>query len=414
MNQPLSIIHRLHQSSLHNGFDTVIEEYLAAINHHPQWLDLYHALALYCAKSGKFDMAIVVLKSALQHQPQSAKSWFHLGQVHYEKMDFQASMDCYTHSIALEPSNKTYFQLALSQLCALHLEEGAQNYQYRFSAEELQPYQTLPLWRPQTEASTSLNVLLWAEQGLGDEIMFSRLLEPLQSLPCTWTLQCDERLLRLYQHNYPWLRLVPRTETLSLNQFNAHLPIGDLFIVWPERLQTLPLTTPVLRPIPRPELDWSFPPGKQSIGISWLSINEEFGARRSVPIQDLLTAFHPNQHVIVNLQYLAPAQDLECIQQAGFELIQAADCFADIEGMAWLIARCDQVVSIDNTALHLAGAIGTPTLGLIPYLPNWRWQIHREHCVWYPRVQLLRQTHQDSWKRELAQLALSLSFMSKT
>lgn len=408
MNLPLSVIHHLQQISRHDSFDTVLDEYLSAINSHPQWLDLYQALALYCAKSGQFEMATSVLESALQIQPQNAQSWLYLGQVLYEKMDFQASADCYANAVALNPCDKNRFHLALSQLCAGHLQDGAQNYQLRFSAEELLPYQTLPRWSPHSAAHSSPNVLLWAEQGLGDEIMFSRLLEPLQYLPCTWTLQCDKRLLTLYQRNFPWLSLISRNEPLSLKGFDAQLPIGDLFTLWPERLQTSALSSPVLRPVARPELSWSKQPSKQFIGISWLSMNEDFGEQRSVPIQDLLTAFNPDQQVLVNLQYLPPAQDLAHIAQSGFELIQTADCFNDIEGMAGLISQCDSVVSIDNTTLHLAGALGASTFGLIPFLPNWRWHINGERCVWYPNVQPLFQKNQENWKFEMELLAHTL------
>lgn len=138
-------------------------------------------------------------------------------------------------------------------------------------------------------------------------------------------------------------------------------------------------------------------------------MNEDFGAQRSVVMQELLSAFDPARHALVNLQYLAPPQDLEWARQAGFELISTADCFADVEGMAWLISRCDSVASIDNTALHLAGAMGVQTYGLIPHLPNWRWQVCGGSCGWYPRVQLMIQEQDGRWDAELLTLRQLLS-----
>ncbi|MEX8192085.1 hypothetical protein [Comamonas guangdongensis] len=399
----------LFQLAEHESFEKVVDEYLAAIGKYPEYLELYHALALYCAKSRQLDMAAVILESALQLSPEHAGSWFHMGRILYEKMDFQGSVDCYLKSIELEPSAKSLFHLSLSQLSAGHLEGGAQNYAYRFSGNELQEFQSLASWEPGAKAR---KVLLWAEQGLGDEIMFSRFFVFLRDLPCEFTVECDRRLLGLYTENFPWLRFVPRLlqgQPRQLAGFDAQLPVGGLFTLWPDRVNTPSLMSPLLRPVARPELNWPRESGKQYIGISWLSMNEDFGALRSVSILALLSAFDPARHALVNLQYLASSQDLELARQAGFEVIDAADCFADIEGMAWLISCCDRVVSIDNTALHLAGAMGVPNYGLIPHLPNWRWQVCGGSCGWYPRVQLLVQEREGGWDAELLKLRQLLS-----
>lgn len=408
------ILQKLFGLAENERFEKVVEEYLAAIGRNPEYLALYHALALYCAKSRRLDMAYVALETALQQNPEHAGSWFHMGQILYEKMDFQGSVDCYRKSIEIEPSAKSIFHLSLSQLSAGYLADGATNYAYRFSDEDLTVFQKLSLWAP---AAKSRKVLVWAEQGLGDEIMFSRFFVFLRDLPCEFTVECDRRLLRMYAENFPWLHFVQRPPKgqsrppADLAGFDAHLPVGGLFTLWPERVHTPPLMEPVLRPVSeaRPELGWCRQPGKQYVGISWLSMNEDFGALRSVSMQALLSAFDPSRHALVNLQYLAPPQDLEMARHAGFELVDTADCFSDVEGMAWLISRCDHVVSIDNTALHLAGAMGVHTWGLIPHLPNWRWQICGGSCGWYPHVQLLVQEQEGSWNTELLKLRQLLS-----
>ncbi|MEB5966754.1 MULTISPECIES: hypothetical protein [Comamonas] len=408
MTPPPEILQKLFRLAENGYFENVVEEHLAAISQYPEHLPLYHALALYCAKSQQLDMASVILESALQLKPDHAGSWFHMGRILYEKMDFQGSVGCYLKSIELEPSAKSIFHLSLSQLSAGYLADGAQNYAHRFCDGELQEFHHLALWEP---SEASRKVLIWAEQGLGDEIMFSRFFVFLRDLPGEFTVECDRRLLGLYAENFPWLRFLPRGQPRQLSCFDAHLPLGGLFTLWSDRINTPPLMEPVLHPVPavRPEWGWLRQPGKQYVGISWLSMNEDFGARRSVAMQELLSAFDPARHALVNLQYLPPPQDLERARQAGFELVSTADCFADVEGMAWVISRCDAVVSIDNTALHLAGAMGAPTYALVPHLPNWRWQVCERSCGWYPHVELLFQTQQDSWDAELAQLRQRLS-----
>ena len=67
------------------------------------------------------------------------------------------------------------------------------------------------------------------------------------------------------------------------------------------------------------------------------------------------------------------------------------DLFNDIDGLAALICACDAVVSVDNTTVHLGGALGAPVSVLLPFHPDWRWQLNRSDSPWYPSLTLLRQ-----------------------
>jgi hypothetical protein len=110
----------------------------------------------------------------------------------------------------------------------------------------------------------------------------------------------------------------------------------------------------------------------------------------------------------VNLQYLAPPEHLQAIRDRGFELIDRVDALNDIEGLAALAAHCDAIVSIDNSTLHLAGAMGLRTWALIPRLPNWRWQLQTSRSDWYPSLELLRQALPFDWSAEVEMLRLRL------
>jgi ADP-heptose:LPS heptosyltransferase len=128
-----------------------------------------------------------------------------------------------------------------------------------------------------------------------------------------------------------------------------------------------------------------------------------------VPIERLLDAFLPSQLVLVNLQYLAPPEHLRAIRERGFELIDCVHALNDVEGLAALAAHCDAIVSIDNSTLHLAGAMGLKTCALIPQLPNWRWLLHTPSSYWYPSVELMRQAVAFDWSAEVEALRLRFS-----
>ena len=72
----------------------------------------------------------------------------------------------------------------------------------------------------------------------------------------------------------------------------------------------------------------------------------------------------------------------------------------DIDGLAALITACDLVVTVSNSTAHLAGALGTPTLLLLPQSRGrlWYWFNDRNDSPWYPSMRIERQKVGQSWK----------------
>ena len=77
----------------------------------------------------------------------------------------------------------------------------------------------------------------------------------------------------------------------------------------------------------------------------------------------------------------------------------------DFGDTARLLQRLDLVLSVDTSVAHLAGALGLPTLLLLPHFPDWRWGWEGEGTPWYPTLQLFRQPTPGDWDAVLAQVA---------
>lgn len=68
----------------------------------------------------------------------------------------------------------------------------------------------------------------------------------------------------------------------------------------------------------------------------------------------------------------------------------------DFQDTAEIISGLDRVVSIDTSVAHLAGALGKPTLVLLPrHSFDWRW---RPKSPWYPSVATARQHAPGDWE----------------
>ena len=84
-----------------------------------------------------------------------------------------------------------------------------------------------------------------------------------------------------------------------------------------------------------------------------------------------------------------------------FDYGSRTETFADLAGV---MANLDVVVSVDTAPLHLAGALGVKTYGLIQRSPDWRWGLAGERTMWYDSVTLLRQERLFDWDSCVARL----------
>ena len=84
----------------------------------------------------------------------------------------------------------------------------------------------------------------------------------------------------------------------------------------------------------------------------------------------------PKGAVLVNLQYGNFESEFENLaSEFGHVALsfRAVDKWSDLEGLASLIDACDEVVTIDNSIVHLAGALGKKCNLLLPLGADWRW-----------------------------------------
>lgn len=346
--------------------------------------------ALDLASRRQFDDALEIINRNIESVRGNSLNYFIKGRIHHELLDYESSALAFEKCIKRDKNNKkAKFYLGLVYLTLGNFEKGCRYYEFRHEHETIQKFKSVKSWSPRSKPG---KVIIWAEQGIGDEVMFLQFLPFLKNIAHNFTLECDNRLHPIFSQNYPWLNLIPRGIDIELSKFDYHFSIGNLLKFYHKRRSEL--CSPVLRAGDSKKVnalaERYTSKGLSLTGLSWLSMNADYGLRRSRPVETFCEQLDPSKTAIVNLQYLAPESEIDKIRSMGFHVIDQIDCHQDIPAVFSLISKCKKIITVDNSVAHFAGSLGANTEIWVPALPNWRWGLGVQSSYWYPSVTLQR------------------------
>jgi len=119
-----------------------------------------------------------------------------------------------------------------------------------------------------------------------------------------------------------------------------------------------------------------------------------------------------NNITFINLQYGDTRSEVKALsQKSHIDMItdKSINPLKDLDSFAAQIQACDLIISIDNSTIHLAGALGKPVWTLLSYVPDWRWMTARNDSPWYPSMQLFRQKKPDDWTSVIEKVKKALT-----
>ena len=362
------------------------------------WFDRGNALR----HQYKFEQAIKSYNTALELKTHYFEAYNNLGKVYQDLRQMDKALEFYNEALSIKPDyeaanwNKALYFLRLGDY-----PQGWKLFEWGLRNGQRGPAlkSTKPLWSP--ERPPADRVLCYSEQGLGDEIMFGALLPELEKRCSSLSVIMDARLIPLFQR---WLgsavQFIPRSEKLSEADYDSQIAAGSLcqyfrpseasFRRGPAYLKACPKRKREIKELLKPLRA----PGRKLCGISWRSKGARSGRERSLTLAELLKKAALTGYDFVSLQYDEQPGEVVAGRKETNETIftcPSLDTFKDIEGVAALIQCCDLVVSVDNTTVHLAGALGIPTRVYLPYISDWRWMMEREDTPWYRALCLVRQ-----------------------
>lgn len=262
----------------------------------------------------------------------------------------------------------------------------------------------VPIW----DGTKNKTVLVYGEQGLGDEIMFASMLPDLLKTNAV-VLECHRRLATLFKKSFPEMPVYGTREDQVVDWAYNHpidyrMAIGSLGKFY-RRSREAFAGTPYLKADALPKGD------KFRVGISWKGGGAKLGRvqKRSIPLSWWKSVLNIPEVEFVSLQYgNGKEEELDLMDALGYrikrmdEYVEAVDYYET----ARLVKSCDLVISICTSVVHLAGALGVKCWVAVPRWPAWRYQ-NSGPCPWYRSVRLYRQPEatQEAWFSVIARVA---------
>ncbi|MCC6532787.1 MAG: glycosyltransferase family protein [Burkholderiales bacterium] len=401
----------------------------------PMRSDLHCELALALNRAGRVAAAVQAYRTAIALNPRAAAAHINLGLVHLQQLGeareaeahFRAALavdatrvealanlglalhdqgrhvevfELYRHALRQHADHtELRWNQALARLSLGDYAQGWPDYELRFSRPGGRKLGRFPYpdWDGDTLREGGLLVL--AEQGLGDEIMFASCLEDLRAVAHRVVVECSPRLAPLFARSFGGMHVHGVERQAALDWLDAYpdlvakTAIGSLPARSRNDLTSFPRHQGYLRADPkavaayRARLDALG--GSVRVGLSWRGGTDKTRSMlRSLDLASLRPFFDIAQARFVCLQH--GLHEAERRALSGYGVAVWDEIPSDLDATAALISALDVVVTVANTNAHLAGALGRPAWVLLNACPEWRWWQSGERSPWYPSLTLLR------------------------
>jgi hypothetical protein len=329
-------------------------------------------------------------------------------------------------AIALAPQDPTIrYNYANSLLANGFLEQGWIEYRWRHRKEEVlvERHGLPPEWGGGEINNGGL--LIYQEQGIGDEVRFASCLTAAAAAAKTSCLiECDNRLIPLYNRSFPTLEFMgklPRyagpptsvdfTNVVREKNIAAHSALGDLPQYVRPTLSSFTDAGPYLVPATEARMAWrkklrQLGPG-QKVGFLWRTgLANKVYAHYFFDILDLRALFLLPDAQFVNLQYDECEADLQrAEQELGIDIYrpESIDLRNDLDDLSALIRELDVVVGPMTSVLAMAGAVGTRCIGMNIGL-DWT-SLGTGQQPWTPNMTVVYKGPDRNWKSAIEDVA---------
>jgi tetratricopeptide (TPR) repeat protein len=398
-----------------------IECYERAAELKPDYADAYTNLGSVLREQGAVDRALECYRRAVSLDPASVEPHHNMGVVFDQLGNMREAIACYEAAQRVKPEHpESQLNLAIARLALGDFKLGWEGYEWRFRQTNPElgahvrefPY---PRWNGQPLAGK--RILVWGEQGIGDEILFAATYQEVIDAAQDCLIECAPKLVPLFSRSFPGARVVaksdpPHPETAQ--GYDYQCPAGGLPRWLRPTLASFPRHGGYLSPPANRVAYWrarvaGLGAGPK-IGFSWRSSNLK-GARalHCTTLDQWGPIFSVRGAHFVNLQYDECAAELAHAREQFGVPVHAfveVDLYNDLDEAAALTLACDLVISAPTAVSFLAGALGVPTWQMT-YGTDWS-KHGTEGYPCFPAITLFHRIWPREWDEILAEIGVRL------
>ena len=376
------------------------EYYKCALKAKPDYVQAINNLGVITDELGEHKNAEKLYRNGISISPKTPELYCSLGSCLQQQGKYSEAVNEFHKAVKLDPDfliNK--WNLGFLQLAMGNLSEGWENYRYRHTVDRqslLMPTKRLPL---NLEGQI---IRVTGEQGLGDQIFFSRFLSELKNRGATIKFKPDLKIQSLFQ----------RMDGITVGDINVpDYSIADL----PYLLENNTIVNSVIfEPKEENQLRMlrrlahcGSPP---YIGVTYQAGG--VGAKtlfKIAPTGEIGSVLSENSSTIISVQRNPKTDELNKMSTyAGREVFNFSDVNENLEDALALMAVLDDYIGVSNTNLHLRAAVGRSARVLVTHPGEFRWQVRGSRSPWFPNFELYRQDFNLSWERAFAKLGVDI------
>ena len=366
----------------------------------------------------RYEDAEAAFERAARAAPEDAQTQSNLGHLLKVMGRGDAAVAAYRRALAHAPRGSQHaYGLSLALLMTGEIGEAWRYHEAGFDCGERAPDRRADAPRWTGEPLDGKRLLIWPEQGIGDEVRFAGCFrEFLSAVPETAEvrIECDPRLVSVFARSFPNAQ-VEATGSVDPAKVDFQISSGQLTELLRPSLESFPDQAGFLTPDPDLLAKWrgrldALGPAKK-IGLAWTSGVKS--GRRDInltKLTDWQPLFDLTGVEVVNLQYGDVDEEIAAAgSETGIALRRWPDLDLkdDLEDVLALCTALDAVVCIATSSTDFAGSVGTPTHTV---LNDGDWvTLGTDRHPWYPSVRLYSRRYDEDWASSINALVEDLS-----
>jgi tetratricopeptide (TPR) repeat protein len=364
---------------------------------------------LYLSQLGDPRRAEVLFRRAIDLAPDRIEPHANLGLALHEQGRSEESLSNYDRLVEAHPECHEYrWHRGSVRLSIGDYERGWEDHEARkLRVGHWRRPLPFPEW--DGNAETARKLLVYAEQGLGDEIMFASCLPDALQMSRQCIIECDARLASLFHRSFPQAqvhgvdRAVDDFAWLAEHpDITAQCAIGSLPQYFRRSSDAFAGRESYLVPDAHLVDRWRNKLGGVGhglkVGIAWRGGTYKTRRElRSTTLTQWQPIFSVQGALFFALQSASQEELQELRETSGGSIHALPDVAKDFDELAALIAGLDLVITVQGTTAHLAGAQGRPVWILLNRSAEWRYMNTGDRMPWYPSARLFRQPAPGAW-----------------